>query len=349
MAAAVSERDALAASYDYEKLAAEYHEKGYVSGLQVLTKDELSLLKSYVQYVTSSPAIFNRNFESQREMFFGDQAAQQRSTEDDATEGDEASGTVKAFTKPRLPEQWLNPALEHALIWDLIVQNPVMVRLCRAVFKCDDVQHLSSTIWTKNPLEPGKKPGRVGWHQDLTFWGLNPGKVFTMWLALDDVDAENGALQVVEGSHVDGLVKHDINAEDDSNLLMASQDIRPERFSQEKIRLLELKPGQCSVHDGWTIHGSGPNLSKTRRRTGLTVQFMAGDVIVSKQSPYDSLEHKNESCTEADWRNPILIAGPDRFASKGGVDERALQGGMPLKTAPWATRDWRQVATAAKL
>ena len=30
----------------------------------------------------------------------------------------------------------------------------------------------------------------VGFHQDLLYWGLNPGKVLTAWIAIDDVDGE---------------------------------------------------------------------------------------------------------------------------------------------------------------
>ena len=40
-----------------------------------------------------------------------------------------------------------------------------------------------------------KMPGdvqRVSWHQDASYWPLTPSKVVTIWLAIDDVDEENG-------------------------------------------------------------------------------------------------------------------------------------------------------------
>ena len=49
-----------------------------------------------------------------------------------------------------------------------------------------------------------KKPvvgGKLSWHQDYAYWPLaSPGAV-TCWIALDDVGAANGAMQVAKGSH----------------------------------------------------------------------------------------------------------------------------------------------------
>ena len=38
-------------------------------------------------------------------------------------------------------------------------------------------------------------------HQDNYYFCLEPANVLTMWMALDPVDAENGCLRYVEGSH----------------------------------------------------------------------------------------------------------------------------------------------------
>ena len=42
-------------------------------------------------------------------------------------------------------------------------------------------------------------------HQDNFYFCLRPANVLTMWLALDHVDAENGCLRYVRGSHVEGI------------------------------------------------------------------------------------------------------------------------------------------------
>src|SRR5580700_6025308 len=41
----------------------------------------------------------------------------------------------------------------------------------------------------------------VLWHQDGSYWPLEPMKVVTLWLAVDDSLAENGCMRVVPGTH----------------------------------------------------------------------------------------------------------------------------------------------------
>ena len=42
---------------------------------------------------------------------------------------------------------------------------------------------------------------RVAWHQDASYWPLSPSRVVTAWLAIDDVDLDNSAMQVIPRSH----------------------------------------------------------------------------------------------------------------------------------------------------
>ena len=54
-----------------------------------------------------------------------------------------------------------------------------------------------------------KMPGDVKsvyWHQDASFWALTPSKVVTVWLAIDDVDVENGAMKVSPRTHLPGQI-----------------------------------------------------------------------------------------------------------------------------------------------
>ena len=37
----------------------------------------------------------------------------------------------------------------------------------------------------------------VSWHQDASYWPLTPAKTITVWLAVDDVDVENGCMQFI--------------------------------------------------------------------------------------------------------------------------------------------------------
>ena len=63
---------------------------------------------------------------------------------------------------------------------------------------------LGETVIIRHSHFFAKLPGdgkRVSWHQDASYWPLSPSKVVSAWLAIDDVDIGNGALQVIPRSH----------------------------------------------------------------------------------------------------------------------------------------------------
>ncbi len=111
-----------------------------------------------------------------------------------------------------------------------------------------------------------KEPGdgkRVSWHQDLTYWGLEPAEVTSIWLALSPANAESGAMRMLPGSHRQGALQHHETFAAD-NLLSRGQTIQ---FGIDEAAAVQtvLRPGQMSIHDGWTCHDSGPNRSADRR------------------------------------------------------------------------------------
>ncbi len=120
---------------------------------------------------------------------------------------------------------------------------------------------------------PGDEKG-VSWHQDCSYWPLTPSKTVTVWLAIDDVDRENGCMQVIPRSHHRGHLNWKESSAAEKNVL--TQTIEgAERFGKPVD--IELKAGQFSMHSDLLVHGSLPNLSK-RRRCGLTLRYCPTDV-----------------------------------------------------------------------
>ena len=67
-----------------------------------------------------------------------------------------------------------------------------------------------------------KEPGdskRVSWHQDASYWPLSPSKTVTVWLAIDDADAGNGAMQVIPRSHVNAQLAYKRSSAEENNVL----------------------------------------------------------------------------------------------------------------------------------
>jgi ectoine hydroxylase-related dioxygenase (phytanoyl-CoA dioxygenase family) len=112
----------------------------------------------------------------------------------------------------------------------------------------------------------------VAWHQDVTFWGLEPPLAITAWYAVDDSDVENGCMQVIPGTHDLGMLEHG-KASQKGNLLSINQEAPVSEEMAQTAVDLELEAGSMSIHDGTLIHGSLPNQS-TRRRCGLTLRYV---------------------------------------------------------------------------
>lgn len=106
-------------------------------------------------------------------------------------------------------------------------------------------------------------------HQDNYYFCLAPSNVVTIWLAMDSVDAENGCLRYVHGSHRNGFRKHA-----KSKILGFSQgitDYTPDDFTREVA--VPLQPGDAVAHHGMTIHRADANMSITRHRRSFAIVF----------------------------------------------------------------------------
>ena len=169
---------------------------------------------------------------------------------------------------------------------------------------------LGTHFFCKYPVETTEH--FVAWHQDVTYWGLEPPEAYTAWIAVDDSNLENGCMRVIPGSHMQGLAEHS-KSETEGNLLSINQEIPEEEIGDDEAFDLCLKAGQISIHDGHLVHSSLPNHSQ-RRRCGLTVRFVKPEV---RQTELNS--------QKGHW-NPVLVRGKDAY------------GHFPLKEHPFPFR-----------
>ena len=134
----------------------------------------------------------------------------------------------------------------------------------------------------------------VSWHQDLTYWGLDSDDQVSMWLALSDASIESGCMRMIPGSHHLGRQHHILGEEDENNVLFQNQRIAD--IDESRAVACPLRPGQASLHHGWLLHASAPNLTDDRR-IGLNVQYIAPHVRQTKLPGYTA------------W----LVRGEDRY------------------------------------
>ena len=110
----------------------------------------------------------------------------------------------------------------------------------------------------------------VLWHQDGSYWPLEPMEVVTLWLAGDDAKPENGCMRAVPGTHKT-LLSEMKPRTDVPNVLSSGMDV--ELVDEASAVDIVLKAGDVSVHHPNLIHGSNANVS-SRRRIGLTIRYI---------------------------------------------------------------------------
>ncbi|MEM7720892.1 MAG: phytanoyl-CoA dioxygenase family protein [Pseudomonadota bacterium] len=128
----------------------------------------------------------------------------------------------------------------------------------------------ASAILSKKP--EGSR--QVPWHQDASFWKLSPARTVTLWLAIDDADADNAAMRFIPGTHNKGEIA---TSEMGEGNVFHKGIADAERFGAPFVNT--LKAGQISLHADMLVHGSEVNRS-TRRRCGLTLRYCPTDVRI---------------------------------------------------------------------
>jgi phytanoyl-CoA hydroxylase len=121
-----------------------------------------------------------------------------------------------------------------------------------------DIALLNTRILRKPPADGYAVP----WHQDAGYFPLEPLECVSLWLAVDDATAENGALRVLPGRHREGLLEH-VPVSREGNVF--AEGIPADLIDERKAVMLTLTAGSCSFHDVFLPHGSGPNLSSGPR------------------------------------------------------------------------------------
>ena len=129
-----------------------------------------------------------------------------------------------------------------------------------------DVALFTSYVISKRP-DDGLA---VDWHQDAAFFPVAPMDTFTLWLAVDDSDVENGCMRVLPGTHrQQSVLLHKVDLDSGTTLPMSLEDL-----DLSEARDVQLRAGEYSVHDPWILHGSNPNRS-SRRRCGITLKYIS--------------------------------------------------------------------------
>ena len=105
-------------------------------------------------------------------------------------------------------------------------------------------------VMTKQP----RFSSRTAWHQDFRYWSFQRPELVSAWLALGPETAENGALEVVPGSHAMTL---DTGRFDPNKFFR--EDLPENQDLLDSRRLITLEVGDVLLFHCLTLHSAGPN------------------------------------------------------------------------------------------
>ena len=221
-----------------------FQRDGYLRGGKVLTDEQVDVLRAELTRVIADD---------------GKQEVAQPVLLRDLTGG---TGAAPVWQIVNIWEA--SPPFKHDLI-----QNPVIAEEIAQLTGATSLR-----IWHDQiQYKPPKVGGTTGWHQDAPLWPIiAPMTEVSAWIALDDVDEENGCMRMVPGSHTWGnniqwIMEH-----------AAKWDDMPAEFDGRKIEIrpCPVRKGEVHYHHALTWHGSPDNKSPRPRRA-LAIHFMTNE------------------------------------------------------------------------
>ena len=178
----------------------------------------------------------------------------------------EAFEAAQGNTFGRLPD--LVRSKSHLLFsWmDALVRHPKVLDSVEAIVGPNIlIYHLTS--WLKEPRDGAF----VSWHQDGTYFGLEPAEQVTAWIALTDSTEDMGCVKLLPGSHAIGQQPHR-DAVAPGNLLSRGQTI-DRKLDYNNFVTMPLRAGQISLHHTHLVHRSDSNRTD-ERRIGIGVSYI---------------------------------------------------------------------------
>jgi len=171
-----------------------------------------------------------------------------------------------------------------------------------------NVKMMQSMLFVKAAGKPGQS-----WHQDEAHIPTRDRSLTGVWIALDDATVDNGCLWVFPGSHRPGVL-YPVRVHDDPRF-----DPTPEAYgflhADDEARPVEVPAGSAVVFNGYLLHRSLPNVTRTGMRRALVTHYM------SAESPLPWIPPgPGETMATVDHRDVVLVAGRDPYVDRGTTD-----------------------------
>jgi ectoine hydroxylase-related dioxygenase (phytanoyl-CoA dioxygenase family) len=220
-----------------------YKEYGFVQVDNILTKDEIAELTSYMEEAMSEQ----------------DSRSQKTSTPD--------------MSYYRVLNQKVNVWRDHAGI-ARYTAHPLLAKVALELAEASGIRLFHDQALWKMPQDSKETP----WHQDFPYWPMNDEigsedvnrtKTVSAWIPLDDVDETNGCMMFVPGSQKIGKLQG-IDLVNPQNIF---DEAKGTAIDTTKPVQVPLRKGSCTFHNGLTFHYAHANKTDKPRRV-LAIIYM---------------------------------------------------------------------------
>lgn len=221
--------------------------------------------------------------------------------------------SVNAETIERIFVQRINLSMDNPRMRSLVLDE----RIARMAAELAGVPALR--VWHDQAVVKPPWGAPTPWHLDNPYWSFYDTDAITIWIALDDMTAQNGCLYFIPGSHKTASL--DENATIEQNHMDDLFQVYPEWKDMEAV-CAEVPAGGCVFFNGLVAHAAQANMTPRPRRAMTCAYMPDGNTFNGQQNvlPDDYFESLQigDVLDNDNW-NPIVYP----------KERRSLPGGRP--------------------
>jgi hypothetical protein len=168
--------------------------------------------------------------------------------------------------------KWRSHGYAHSPWYNDLIRHPGILDVVEDLIG-PDILVWTSTFFIKEP----RSPTFAAWHQDATYFGLEPKESVCAWVALTDASREAGCMEALSSRGAPRQYHHAaLRLENSIN--RAGQTI-VERLDESDPVMMSLPAGSFSLHHELAVHRSAPN-NALHRRIGIGMNYIPTHVRV---------------------------------------------------------------------
>jgi hypothetical protein len=168
--------------------------------------------------------------------------------------------------------KWRSHAYAHSPWFNDLIRHPRILDAVEDLIG-PDILVWTSTFFIKEP----RSPTFAAWHQDATYFGLQPKESVCAWVALTDASREAGCMEALSSRGAPRQLSH--AALGLANSINRAGQTITEPLDESNPVVMSLPTGSFSLHHELAVHRSSPN-NASHRRIGIGLNYIPAHVRV---------------------------------------------------------------------